>query len=242
MSDEEARTQLKTQLATSSYKPDLPSYNPKQTRKEKGFSIGTGFFVSPTGHMVTNYHVIEEAKEVSIRMGSGKELPAIVLAKDPANDIALLKVNAQTIPLHIGHTSSISKGSEVMVLGYPLINIQGQEQKATFGRVNSLSGIGNDVRFIQIDVPIQPGNSGGPLISTKGIVVGIVSATLDQVKAFKESGSLPQNVNYAVKSDYLLPLISSVNNSLTGDEPTKQRSFEELARECERSVVLVIAR
>ena len=112
----------------------------------------------------------------------------------------------------------------------------------TFGRVNSLTGTGNDVRFLQIDVPIQPGNSGGPLISIHGGVVGIVSVTLNQVATFKESGSFPQNVNYAVKADYVLPLLSSVINYAPPKEPTVKHSFEELAKEYERSVVLVIAR
>jgi S1-C subfamily serine protease len=242
MSEQEAEMRLKTQLAVSGRKPDLPNYDPKQTRKEKGFSTGTGFFVSNSGHLVTNFHVIQEAKDIVVRLDGEGQFSATVLAGDSANDVAILKIDAQTVPIRVAAASQISKGSEVMTLGYPLVNIQGQEQKATFGRINSLTGIGNDVRFLQIDVPIQPGNSGGPLISTHGLVVGIVSATLDQVKAFRESGSLPQNVNYAVKADYLLPLLSSVINYAPTNEPTPSRSFEELAKEYERSVVLVIAR
>lgn len=214
----------------------------ESARKKERVSTGTGFFVSDSGHVVTNFHVVQESRDITVRTDRGKEFPAVLLSGDSANDVAILKVEAQTVPMPVVGVSAISKGSEVMTLGYPLVNIQGQEQKATFGRVNSLTGIGNDVRFLQIDVPIQPGNSGGPLISTHGVVVGIVSVTLNQVAAFKESGSLPQNVNYAVKADYVLPLLSSVINYAPAKEPTVNHSFEELAKEYERSVVLVIAR
>jgi len=99
-------------------------------------------------------------------------------------------------------------------LGYPLITIQGQEQKATFGKVNALSGIQDDIRFLQIDVPIQPSNSGGPLIDRKVRVIGVTNATLDVLNTLKESGSLPQNVNYAVKSDYIILLIITYTKDL----------------------------
>jgi S1-C subfamily serine protease len=146
-------------------------------------------------------------------------------------------------PLNIGSSFSAAKGSEVMTLGYPLIHIQGQEQKATFGHINFLSGVGNDIRFFQTDVPIQPGNSGGPLLSKKGQVVGIVTATLDQVTTFKKSGSLPQNVNYALKSDYTIPLLKTVGGHIANSETQiPSLSFEQIVKRHEKSVVLVIAK
>ncbi len=71
--------------------------------------------------------------------------------------------------------------------------------------MNALSGIKGDVRFFQVDIPVQLGNSGGPLINQRGEVIGIVTATLDEFVALAQSGSLPQNVNYAVKSTYVWP-------------------------------------
>ena len=127
-----------------------------------------------------------------------------------------------------------------MTLGYPLVHIQGQEQKATFGHVNSLSGSDDDIRFMQIDVPVQPGNSGGPLIAKNGTVVGVVTATLDQINALKVSGALPQNVNYAVKSDYVRPLLGSIEPAQM--DPIGVYSFEELVALMETTVVLVISR
>jgi S1-C subfamily serine protease len=240
MSESEAQTQLKAQLASSGRKPDLPTYNPKETRREKGFSTGTGFFVSSSGHLITNFHVIDGAENIFVRTSNGVDMPAAVIARDPANDVALLKVEAVTRAIPIGTATKLSKGAEVMTLGYPLVHIQGQEQKATFGHINSLSGIDNDIRFFQIDVPVQPGNSGGPLIATNGNVVGVVTATLNQINTLKESGTLPQNVNYAVKADYILPMLLSI-----GVQPvdmSQDLGFEELVRQSEPSIVLVISK
>jgi len=172
------------------------------------------------------------------------EFEAQIIKGDPANDVALLKVLAETKPLPFFDQSRISKGEEVFTLGYPLMLIQGQEQKATFGRINSLSGITDDFRFMQIDVPVQPGNSGGPLINTKGEVIGVVTATLDQLITLKISGALPQNVNYALKFEYVIPLL----RHYLSEKPIKQIVSEEskkvadLIKLAEPSVILIIAK
>ena len=136
---------------------------------------------------------------------------AALLKSDPANDLALLKVETTSSPIPIPSQTRMARADEVFTLGYPDITIQGQTRKATFGRINALSGIKDDVRFFQVDVPIQPGNSGGPLINDKGEVLGIVTMTLDAIVSLIAKGSLPQNVNYAVKSDYLVPLLRGVD-------------------------------
>lgn len=244
MAEAEAQEYIQKERKVASQKPELPPiYEPKETRKEKGFSTGTGFFVSNDGYLITNYHVIEDSKKITVITIDKRELEARIIKTDPPNDVALLKVDTETKALPLsGHT--LSKGEEVFTLGYPLITVQGQEQKATFGRINSLSGIADDIRFIQIDVPVQPGNSGGPLINMNGYVVGIVTATLDQLKTLRASGALPQNVNYAVKIDYVIPLL----NYFLGDKLNKRnittdnKKVTELIKLAEPSVVLIIAK
>ncbi len=226
-------------------KPDLPVYNPKEHRKQKGFATGTGFFVTNDGVLATNYHVIEGAKEISIINPTEKrELIASVLAVDPVNDVAILKIDAKTVAVPLANSCNVAKGDEVLTLGYPLVTIQGQEQKATFGRVNALSGVKDDLRLVQIDVPIQPGNSGGPLLNRHGEVVGIVTATLDQINALRASGSLPQNVNFAVKIDYILPAIKTALKDRLPDiaHATSNLEMAKIVALRESSVVLVVAK
>jgi len=243
LEEEAARSELAKLAAGSDSKPSLPVYKPKETRKEKGFSTGTGFFVSDQGHLITNFHVIDGSSEITVKLpSSGQFVTARVIQNDPANDIALLKIDAMTLPIPIAVQSLPSKGEEVLTLGFPLVAIQGQEQKATFGRINALTGIRDDVRFLQVDTPIQPGNSGGPLLDTSGRVVGVVTATLDQIITLRASGSLPQNVNYAVKFDYILPLLNMHGIKTVAGTSTNPITMREVVEQREASVVLVIAR
>ena len=226
---------LKKQVAG---KQPLPVYNPKKVREEKGFATGTAFAVSANGDLITNYHVIEDAEKITVvDTFTQKEWAANVKVTDKENDIALININANLEPLNIIDTLSIQKGEEVLTLGYPLIMIQGQEQKASFGRINSLKGIKDDDHFFQIDIPIQPGNSGGPLINKNGDVIGIVSMTLNEFTTLRLAGKIPQNVNYAVKSDYALPLINIENQ-----KKYKLDNFKDVISKKEKSVFLVITR
>ncbi len=221
----------------------LPSaVPPKEARKQKGYSVGTGFFVSRQGYVVSAYHVIEDAQEVEVVLRSGDTLQASVKGTDKANDIALLKVARSAKPLAVVSSKNVAVGDEVFTLGYPLIDIEGQEQKTTFGHVNALSGIQDDVRFVQMDAPIQPGNSGGPLLDSRGRVVGVVAETLDPAAILKAAGTVPQNANYAVKSDYVLPLMTRYEVQPAGGLPVAAGKEAEIVRRVRDSVVLVVAR
>ena len=245
LDEETARAELAKLSAQVAKNPELPVYRPKEFRKEKGFSTGSGFFVTNDGYMVTNFHVIEGATSVSVVSPSDKkEFPAIVVQTDPANDIAILKVEAQTAGIPLAKNFSGIKGEEVLTLGFPLVALQGQEQKATFGRINALSGIQNDIRFVQIDVPIQPGNSGGPLLNSRGEVIGVVTATLSQIVTLRASGSLPQNVNYAVKIDYITPVLNAakVDRSSVVPPPSSKLDMSQIVSLRESSVMLVVAK
>jgi len=232
----EAVDEAKTAVATN---PALPVYEPKEVRKQIGYSTGTGFFVSADGDVITNFHVVEDSSNISV-VWNGRTLPATVLKLDPANDVAMLKIDAVTPALRVSNSHLVQKGEDVLTLGYPLLAIAGQEQKASFGRVNALSGIRGDIRFLQIDGPIQPGNSGGPLMDRSGMVVGIVTETLNQLVTLRASGSLPQNMNYAVKGDYIVPLLGVIPNIAPESMPLKD--FAVVVKASENSVVLVIAK
>lgn len=244
MNEEEAKLELAKLSHQAALKPDLPVYRPKEFRKIRGFSTGTGFFVTNDGYMVTNFHVIEGATSVTVvNTVDKKEFVATVIEVDPANDIAILKIDAKSTGIPLASSFTATKGEEVLTLGFPLVAIQGQEQKATFGRINALSGIQSDVRFVQVDVPIQPGNSGGPLLNSRGEVIGIVTSTLSQIVTLRASGALPQNVNYAVKVDYLTPALNAAkinrNNVLS---QSSRLDMAQIVALREASVMLVVAK
>ncbi len=176
--------------------------------KPAAYGSGTGFFVTSDGYIITNNHVIADASHIDVQVASGKSYVAEIVTRDPNNDVALLKIDAKaTVPLPIGQASAIKKGADVFTLGYPLPDLEGNELKATFGKVNAFSGMYGDIRFLQIDVPIQPGNSGGPLITDEGAVIGITTSTMASREVIRAIQRVPQAVNYAVKSEYILPLL-----------------------------------
>jgi len=185
-----------------------PSVGPKNQRR-----TGTGFFITEDGMFITAAHVVAEGNSFVIKTKSG-EHAAEVLVVDAANDLALLKAAGHFDYLPISTGSSPSVAEEVFTIGYPNPDIQGAEPKYTAGEISSTRGLKDDPRYFQITCPVQPGNSGGPLISLKSYsVIGVVTAQLDGLVALQQTGSLPQNVNYAVKISYLMPLLANIANS-----------------------------
>lgn len=172
-------------------------------------STGTGFFVNPNGYLITNNHVVEEKKFFAIRDYKGHFYRANVVAKDYKRDLAMLKVSGDFPSLKLARSESVEKGSRVFAVGYPQVKIQGNESKVTDGVISSFSGIGDEQDWFQISTPIQGGNSGGPLIREDGAVIGVVVATANAAKFFNVTGgSLPQNVNYAIKSNVVIDFLS----------------------------------
>lgn len=171
---------------------------------------GTGFALKD-GYLITNYHVIDGAGSIFVQGVNGNfttKLAATVVASDQANDIALLKINDGrftgfgNVPYQL-RTSMADVGESVFALGYPLADVMGDEIKFTDGKISSRTGVQGAVNVYQISVPIQPGNSGGPLFDQQGRVVGITTASLNKDVFDAE------NVNYAVKTNYILNLIDS---------------------------------
>jgi S1-C subfamily serine protease len=175
----------------------------------KGF--GTGFFISDDGLFVTAAHVVQGASEVKV-LAQNREYNAKTLFADSSLDIAVLHVEgARGVgSLSVVPSGPVRTGDAVFTLGFPQVQLQGAEAKFTDGSISSLSGIGGDPKFFQISVPVQPGNSGGPLLDASGNVVGIVVSRLDAIETLLATGSLPQNVNYALKSSFVLPLLESL--------------------------------
>jgi len=172
-------------------------------------ATGSGFFVTNDGHFVTNHHVIKNAKRIVVKTQTGV-FPAAIVQVDSVNDIAVLKVSGTFTALPVRSSGGLKVADRVATIGYPNPDLQGVAAKYSSGEVASLTGACDDPRYIQISVPIQPGNSGGPLIDAAGYVVGVVAARLNKAKAADEIGDLPENVNYAVKGSILLNVLESI--------------------------------
>lgn len=171
-------------------------------------SSGSGFFISTDGLIATNSHVIQQGArkiEVNISNESGTFTYKVeVIFNSPQNDVAVLKINDNKFKklnsLPYGISTNVEVGEKVFTIGYPLNSIMGENYKVTDGIISSRTGLADDERYYQISVPIQPGNSGGPLFNKDGNIIGITTATLNS----KALNIQTQNVNYAIKGVYLL--------------------------------------
>lgn len=173
---------------------------------------GTAFLISDV-HVVTSYHVVENGNVFYLAFGprDNDRYTAQLVAQDPLNDLAILEItdSAWRPRSHFRISDELPQlGLEVFTIGFPLVSIMGfSEPTLTTGVISRQVGIDDDERFLQITAPIQPGNSGGPLLNERGEVVGVIASKLSELFMLEQSGSLPQNVNFAVKADLLSNLI-----------------------------------
>ena len=178
---------------------------------------GSGFFIDKSGYIATNYHVIEDASMIEVvtsRNGEKQRFPAVIVHTDPKNDLAVLKIKSPYFePLdELSYNlkkETIDIGTSVFALGFPkALSYMGTDIKFTDGKISSETGFRGEARTYQISVPIQAGNSGGPLFDLDGNLVGITSSGINL--ALDET----QNVNYAIKTSYLAKLIADMDEVL----------------------------
>lgn len=174
--------------------------NERGGREAPVFGAGSGFIVSPDGVILTNAHVVQGADEVTVKLHDRREFRAKVLGSDPRTDVAVLKIDAKGLPVTpIGKSQSLLVGEWVLAIGSPY----GLESTVTAGVVSatgrSIQGDSN-VPFIQTDVAVNPGNSGGPLFNTRGEVVGINSQIYSQTGGYQGlSFSIPIDLAVRIK-------------------------------------------
>ncbi len=181
----------------------MPPANPYGPDKENSTSLGTGFIYNDKGYIVTNNHVVENAKAVDITFINGDRYTANVTGTDPFSDLAVIKINENTTGLPkslvVGNSSALRVGDQVVAIGNPF----GLDSSMTtgivsqIGRLLSIDERGFSIpNAIQTDALINPGNSGGPLLNTKGEVIGVNTA-----------GIFPGGIGLAVPSNTVLRII-----------------------------------
>ena len=154
---------------------DFQEQEPQRPRQRQRQSLGSGFIISEDGYLLTNNHVVENAEEIIVRLSDRRELVAELIGSDPSSDLALLKIEADGLPVaRLGDSEQLRVGEWVLAIGSPF----GFEHSVTAGIVSAKGrALPNEtyVPFIQTDVAINPGNSGGPLFNLNGEVIGINS-------------------------------------------------------------------
>jgi serine protease Do len=172
-----------TPLPEPDQRRSTPRQGPGGQGEERPRGLGSGFIVSQDGYVLTNAHVVEGADEVYVNLTDKREFKAKVVGTDKRTDVAVLKIEASKLPapVRVGDVNRLKVGEWVMAIGTPF----GLENTVTAGIVSAKArDTGEEIRFIQTDVAVNPGNSGGPLINMRGEVVGINSQILSRSGGF----------------------------------------------------------
>ncbi len=201
-------------------------------RKQGG--TGTGFFVGADGYIVTNAHVVDGCEVPKIVYGSSEPAEARVVARDAGNDLALLKVGFTCD--HVARLrTGVKVGEELAAFGYPLFGRLSSGGNFTLGNVSALSGMRNDSRHIQITAPLQPGNSGGPVVDRAGNLIGVAVAGLGA----HEKGAA-QNVGFAINIGTLMAFLDAHDVAYLTDTSEDPLRNVELADRARAISVLVV--
>lgn len=214
---------------------DYSGFIPKEVE-----GIGSGFIINEEGYILTNYHVIKGAKEVTVTLSDGRDVPARVVNYDQNQDIAMLKLKDDSIQVpgivELGDSSVLKVGEEVLAIGTPLS--KEFNQTLTGGYVSAVNrsvetSTGVKVNLIQTDAAINPGNSGGPLINTKGQVVGI--------NTLKISDSSVEGIGFAIPINEVSDRIESLSKPILNLGVSIREIDSELAKQYDMEEGLYIA-
>lgn len=204
-------------------------------------SYGTGFFISNNGHLITNSHVVEDCKSVRIKIPRTSWASADLIVQRKDLDLALLKATVKNVPaiVKIRSSSSVRIGDDAIAFGFPLVDALSADGSLATGTISSLAGLRGDSTVFQISVPVQPGNSGGPLVDRSGHLIGVVVAKLNAIAVAKLTGDIPQNVNFAIKSDVLIRFLDWIGSSFSSAETGPSLTTSDIGAEVQQYSALV---
>jgi S1-C subfamily serine protease len=253
-------------------KPPTPKVAIKPKRKPsppiKSSTSGSGFFVSKLGHIVTNQHVVNSCKRLTVGDNANSQVQAIAIETDRRNDLALLKISStemaseetkslirkldspltsnlglKVVPLSSNgllRSDDVELGESLLVAGYPYGEIFSNTIKVTKGIVSAIRGIGDDSGQFQLDAAVQPGNSGGPIYDENGNIVGVVVAQLNKLKMAKTIGSMPENVNFGIKASTVRQFLTASGLPTKWSSRSQSMSTKKLAKIAKNQTVMVV--
>ena len=201
-------------------------------------TTGTAFSITKNGFLLTSAHILNEKDKIEVIIpGKNVLIPARLIALDRTADLALLKINNATIPLPIIDWTNVSSGLDIVALGFPNPQALGDSLKITSGIINSIESNKSTPFLFQFSAQIHPGNSGGPVLSAAGDVVGIVHGYLSFVRSNQPS----QNVNYAVNSSRIINFLTKEKIDYMKGSSTLNLRPQEIFSKYEQSIFLVKA-
>ncbi|MCK1736198.1 trypsin-like peptidase domain-containing protein [Bradyrhizobium sp. 138] len=227
-----------TKPAVAGDKQGAPPTKPGRT----GTFTGTGFVVSPNGHIVTNSHVIDSCTgDIKGNLAGEASMVLRVVSSDATNDLALLQAPAKTAFKDFAkiRDRSMHSGDSVVAIGFPLHGYLSSDLTVTTGIVSSLSGFRNHTGRLQISAAVQAGNSGGPLFDMSGQVAGVIVAKLNALRMIKETGQLTENINFAIKTGALRDFLDNSVVPYQTAEPKGELKTTDIAANARAYTMLI---
>ncbi len=223
--------------------PDSSSSSPDASNDRNAASTSaTGFFINENGSIVTAAHAVKSCQTLSATV-NGRVVPVNLSRRDAVNDLALLHLGGSSpYYLKIRGGERLRAGDDIVSVGYPLRGILADEANITSGVVSALAGLGNDSRYIQITSPVQPGNSGGPLLDRSGLLVGVVIAKLDALRMVKISGDIPQNVNFAIRGSIVQAFLEANDVLFERVQPGEEMSVADIADIAKKATIPILCK
>jgi S1-C subfamily serine protease len=227
----------KPPIARAAAKTDLETHSGPQKLIDV---TGTGFVISGEGHVVTNNHVISECVgDIHGNLVGQSAAKLRVVSTDATNDLALLQATGSFKDVAAIRATAVHSGDSVIVIGFPFHGLLTSDFTVTTGIISSLAGLFNDSRFLQISAPIQPGNSGGPLLDTGGTIVGVVAEKLNALKVARATGEIPENINFAIKTGALRDFLDNSVVPYRTSAPTAEIKTTEIATAARAYTMLI---
>jgi S1-C subfamily serine protease len=210
---------------------------PHTRRPGRPFSNGSGIVIDALGHVLTASHVIANCPDIGVTPPAGTPpAGATLVASDVKLDLALLKIDAHTHAYaRFRDSQTLRPGEPLIATGFPLGGLVSPEMAVTTGSLTALSGMRGDPKLFQFSAPVQPGNSGGPVLDSSGRVAGIATSILNGLAlAVATGGAVPENVNFATKAntarDYLAAIKVNLTESAGGPSGLDPASVADMAR------------